>query len=182
MSSGPVFQNGKKLDLLNIPDWDFSWQEQYHFEDFIGLPKGTKLESTVVWDNSSSNPNNPSVPPKRVRWGPESEDEMGSLTLLCRPAEGERFSTLTSLYRKHISETGVRTARQRAGRIREDNMDDRLNAFFKRTDRNGNGKIELDEAPSWMKASFDRSDTNGDKTLNVDELKAATARLRNQNR
>ena len=61
-------------------------------------------------------------------------------------------------------------------------MDDRLNAFFKRTDRNGNGKIELDEAPSWMKASFDRSDTNGDKTLNVDELKAATARLRNQNR
>jgi hypothetical protein len=170
------------MNLLNIPDWDFSWQEQYQFKDFVNLPKGTKLESTVVWDNSSENPNNPSVPPKRVRWGSESEDEMGSLTLLCRPAEGERFSTLTSLYRKHISEVSARTARERAGRVRGDNTDDILKGFFKRTDRNGNGKIELSEAPRWMKPSFERSDTNGDKTLNFDELKVATARLRNQNR
>ncbi len=182
LSMSATLPDGKQLNLLNIPDWDFSWQEQYHFEQFISLPKGTKLESTVVWDNSSSNPNNPSVPPKRVRWGPESEDEMGSLTLLCRPAKGERFSTLTSLYRKHIGETGVRTARQRASRIRENNTDDRLNAFFKRTDRNGNGKIELDEAPSWMKASFERSDINRDKTLDFEELKAAAERLRNRNR
>ena len=174
--------SGKKMNLLNIPDWDFSWQEQYQFKDFVSLPKGTKLESTVVWDNSAQNPNNPSVPPKRVRWGPESEDEMGSLTLLCRPAEGERFSTLTSLYRKHISEVSARTARERAGRVGGDNADDILGGFFKRTDRNGNGKIELSEAPRWMKPSFERSDTNGDKTLDFDELKAATARLRNQNR
>ena len=182
LSMSATLPDGKQLNLLNIPDWDFSWQEQYHFEEFISLPKGTKLESTVVWDNSSSNPNNPSAPPKRVRWGLESEDEMGSLTLLCRPAKGERFSTLTSLYRKHISETGVRTARQRANRIRENNIDDRLSTFFKRTDRDGNGKIELDEAPSWMKASFNRSDINRDKTIDFEELKAAAERLRNWNR
>ena len=29
---------GETLDLLNIPDWDFSWQEQYQFEEFIKLP------------------------------------------------------------------------------------------------------------------------------------------------
>jgi hypothetical protein len=38
---------GETLDLLNIPDWDFSWQEQYQFEEFIKLPGGTKLASTV---------------------------------------------------------------------------------------------------------------------------------------
>ena len=49
---------GDTLDLLNIPDWDFSWQEQYQFEEFIKLPRGTKLASTVVWDNSAENPSN----------------------------------------------------------------------------------------------------------------------------
>ena len=59
---------GKQLNLLDIPDWDFSWQEQYQFRDFIKLPKGTRLDSMVVWDNSAANPNNPTVPPVRVRW------------------------------------------------------------------------------------------------------------------
>jgi len=182
MSMIATLPNGKTLNLLNIPDWDFSWQEQYQFEDFVSLPKGTKLESTVIWDNSAQNPNNPNVPPKRVRWGPESDDEMGSLTLLCRPAAGERFSTLTSTYRSHISEVSTRTARERASRVQGANADNILSAFLKRNDRNGNGKIELDEAPSWLKAAFDRSDTNRDKALNFEELKAATARLRNRNR
>jgi len=173
---------GKVLNLLNISDWDFSWQEQYQFEEFVSLPKGTTLESTVIWDNSAQNPNNPNVPPKRVRWGLESDDEMGSLTLLCRPASGERFSTLTSTYRRHISEVSTRTARERANRVQGANADKVLNTFLKRTDRNGNGKIELGEAPRWLKAAFERSDTNGDKTLDFNELKAATERLRNRNR
>jgi len=169
---------GKKLDLLNIPDWDFSWQEQYQFKDFIKLPKGTRLDSKVVWDNSAANPHNPSVPPARVRWGVESEDEMGSLTLLCRPAPGERFATLTSAYIRHFAEVRTRTARNMADRAQGLNGDRILGAFLRRNDRNRNGKIDLNEAPRWLKPAFDRADTNKDKALDAGELKAARDRLR----
>jgi len=35
----------------------------------------------VVWDNSASNPHNPTSPPALVTWGEQSRDEMGSVTL-----------------------------------------------------------------------------------------------------
>ncbi|MBC8325592.1 MAG: hypothetical protein H8E27_08200 [Verrucomicrobia subdivision 3 bacterium] len=169
---------GKQLDLLNIPDWDFSWQEQYQFKEFIQLPKGTRLDSTVIWDNSAANPNNPSVPPSRVRWGVESDDEMGCLTLLCRPAPGERYATLTSAYFRHFAEVRTRTAREMAARAQGPNGDRILDAFLRRNDRNRNGKIDLNEAPRWLQPAFDRADKNKDKALDAAELKAARDRLR----
>jgi hypothetical protein len=35
----------------------------------------------LLYDNSADNPRNPSSPPKRVWWGEQSFDEMGSVTL-----------------------------------------------------------------------------------------------------
>ena len=35
--------DGSDQTLLSIPDWDFGWQEHYSFEDFVTLPKGTRL-------------------------------------------------------------------------------------------------------------------------------------------
>ena len=67
--------------LLNIPKWDFAWQDGYIFSDMAPLPKGTRLDGEVVWDNSASNPSNPSTPPVLVTWGEQSRDEMGSVTL-----------------------------------------------------------------------------------------------------
>ena len=69
--------DGSQKLLLNIPEWDFAWQEEYRFEESVRLPAGTKLKSKVVWDNSEDNPFNPSFPPELVRWGLESKDEMG---------------------------------------------------------------------------------------------------------
>ncbi len=79
---------GKSLLLLNIPNWDMKWQEEYRFASEVELPAGTRLESRVVWDNSPDSPANPVVPPVRVRWGIESYDEMGSIDLLVIP-EGD---------------------------------------------------------------------------------------------
>ena len=169
---------GKQLNLLDIPDWDFSWQEQYQFKDFIKLPKGTRLDSMVVWDNSATNPNNPTVPPVRVRWGVESEDEMGSLTLLCRPATGERYATLTTAYARHLSEVRTRTTRKMATRVQGANGDALLDALLRRNDRNRNGQIDLSEAPRWLKSSFNRVDTNNDNAIDAAELRATRDRLK----
>jgi len=169
---------GKQLNLLDIPDWDFSWQEQYQFKDFIKLPKGTRLDSMVVWDNSAANPNNPTVPPVRVRWGVESEDEMGSLTLLCRPGPGERYATLTTAYARHLAEVRTRTTRKMATRVQGANGDALLDALLRRYDRNRNGKIDLSEAPRWLKSSFNRADTNNDNAIDAAELRATRDRLR----
>jgi mono/diheme cytochrome c family protein len=73
--------SGETKVLLNIPNWDFAWQDGYMFADFLPLPKGTRLDGEVVWDNSASNPHNPTSPPKLVTWGEQSRDEMGSVTL-----------------------------------------------------------------------------------------------------
>src|SRR5262249_46563358 len=94
--------DGRTKTLLSISDWDFAWQEQYQFQDFVDLPKGTKLHVKITYDNSADNPRNPTNPPKHVRWGRESTDEMGSITLLVVAAKESEFPKLQEGYRQHI--------------------------------------------------------------------------------
>jgi hypothetical protein len=79
MRGWAVLPGGRKLDLITIPDWDFNWQFQYRYAEPIRLPAGTRLEMEFVYDNSAANPRNPSSPPRRVAWGPNSTDEMAGL-------------------------------------------------------------------------------------------------------
>ncbi len=67
---------GTTRRLLWINDWDLNWQGLYHFAEPVALPKGTKLHVVAIYDNSDANPFNPNRPPKRVRFGPASSDEM----------------------------------------------------------------------------------------------------------
>ncbi len=99
--------SGESVNLLNIPDWDMDWQEDYRFVEQVFLPAGTRLEVDVVWDNSAESTDNPVVPPVRVRWGFESYDEMGSIDLFVIPAgdreqNAARLKTLRSAYREHL--------------------------------------------------------------------------------
>jgi mono/diheme cytochrome c family protein len=96
--------DGKTKTILGISDWDFAWQEQYQFKDFLDLPKGTKLHVKIVYDNSADNPRNPANPPHRVRWGKESTDEMGSITLQVVAAKEDEFSKLQAGYKKHLGD------------------------------------------------------------------------------
>lgn len=73
---------GKPQTLLDIDDWDLDWQGDYQFAEPIDLPAGTVLTTTLTYDNSAGNPDNPFSPPRAVRWGPQSTDEMGSTDLL----------------------------------------------------------------------------------------------------
>jgi hypothetical protein len=71
-----VLPSGKEEPLIWIKDWDFNWQGDYTFAKPIALPKGTRLELTAVYDNSAENPRNPNQPPKLVRFGEQTTDEM----------------------------------------------------------------------------------------------------------
>src|SRR5581483_7363887 len=68
--------DGKVEPLVWVRDWDFRWQDQYFFEATIDLPAGTRIHVDALYDNSSENPNNPSSPPRRVRFGEQTTDEM----------------------------------------------------------------------------------------------------------
>jgi len=72
--------DGSEKHLLRIDDWDFAWQDQYVFAAPVRLPSGSMLRMEITYDNSAANPRNPSRPPRRVRSGERSIDEMGNLT------------------------------------------------------------------------------------------------------
>ena len=68
--------DGKTIPLIWIKDWDFNWQGQYQYQSPVNLAKGTVIKLDAYYDNSTENPRNPSKPPKRVRWGEQTTDEM----------------------------------------------------------------------------------------------------------
>jgi Flp pilus assembly protein TadD/mono/diheme cytochrome c family protein len=72
--------DGSRRWLIFIKDWDFHWQDVYRYEQPIPLPAGTTLEMQYVYDNSARNRAAP-MPPRRVRYGQHSSDEMGDLWL-----------------------------------------------------------------------------------------------------
>jgi Tfp pilus assembly protein PilF len=80
-----TFPDGTTRTLLSIPSWDFRWQDQYRYVSPLFLPKGTTLRMRFTYDNSDGNRRNPRRPARRVRWGPQSTDEMGALWLEILP-------------------------------------------------------------------------------------------------
>ena len=86
--------SGEVRILLWIRQWDFSWQDQYTFNGLLPLPKGTRLDGELTYDNSSDNLRNPFSPPKRVTWGEQSTDEMGSMILTVAPKNPAEIDTL----------------------------------------------------------------------------------------
>ncbi|HWE96603.1 MAG TPA: hypothetical protein VG269_21770 [Tepidisphaeraceae bacterium] len=68
--------DGKELSIIWIKDWDWDWQDEYLYQHPIDIPQGTKVFMRFRYDNSADNPRNPTTPPRRVRWGEQTQDEM----------------------------------------------------------------------------------------------------------
>jgi hypothetical protein len=79
--------DGTTKPLLWIQDWDFNWQDRYDYKEPVLLPKGTRIDVSITYDNSAENPHNPCNPPRRVHWGLQSFDEMGSVSFLMLPVD-----------------------------------------------------------------------------------------------
>ena len=104
-----ILPNGRRLPLLDITDWDFNWQRQYRYETPVLLPEGTRLEMDFIYDNSAANPRNPSVPPQRTLWGPDSTDEMAGLHVQVIPVHNEDVHELgQALWGKVMRSVGGR--------------------------------------------------------------------------
>lgn len=67
--------NAMKMLLLDVPTYDFNWQNRYMLREPVAIAAGTELSFTAWYNNSASNPANPD-PAARVRWGQQTTDEM----------------------------------------------------------------------------------------------------------
>jgi tetratricopeptide (TPR) repeat protein/mono/diheme cytochrome c family protein len=90
--------DGTRRWLIYIKDWDFHWQDVYRYRDPFWLPKGTTLQMEYSYDNSANNPHNPHSPPKRVRYGEQTNDEMGILWIQVRPHDRKDLAILMRDY------------------------------------------------------------------------------------
>ena len=75
MHMSMVLPNGKSQNLIEIAEWDPSWQSAYYFQKPISLPAGSAVKILAHFDNSA-HPRNPNKPPKMVKFGPNAADEM----------------------------------------------------------------------------------------------------------
>lgn len=103
MNLTATLPDGTKKILLKISDWDFAWQEQYMYTNRIPLPKGTRLDSEITWDNSAENPRNPTIPPVLVKWGEQTLDEMGSTVVAVIPGSPADKEILGKALEEHIA-------------------------------------------------------------------------------
>ena len=94
--------DGSRRWLIRIPDWDVNWQAVYSYRTPVFLPKGTVVSMRYHYDNSAANPRNPNSPPKRVRSGNQSTDEMGHLWLqVLTRGEGDQRPVLQEALMQH---------------------------------------------------------------------------------
>jgi hypothetical protein len=98
MKATATLPDGTTQPLLWIQDWDFNWQDRYVYKAPVMLPKGTRIDVRLVYDNSSDNPRNPNPEsPKRVLWGEQSFDEMGTVSLAMQTLNAPDEAVLQTL-------------------------------------------------------------------------------------
>lgn len=132
--------DGKPLPLIWIKDWDFNWQDQYLYKDVQHIPAGTKVKMSFRYDNSDQNPAQPSDPPRRVRWGEQTTDEMAIIfyQVLIDPGMEEAFRTMLA-------------GRRNAGR--NPGQSGPLSKWLlERFDKNKDGKLDQDERREAMES------------------------------
>ena len=152
---------GMDVTLMQIDDWDLDWQDRYLFAEPVSLPAGTVITTDIVYDNSADNPENPYQPPQRIRWGRQSNDEMGSVTLLVvADDESQRRDLELALRAYFTSSIADRFTKGEGG-----------TQMLLQLDENGDGKLQESEAPPRMSGRvFGMLDQDSDGGLDSTEL------------
>ena len=95
--------DGMRIWLIRISHWDLNWQAVYRYRKPVFLPKGTVISMRIDYDNSAQNPRNPNHPPKHVRAGNQSTDEMGHVWLQLLPrTRGNRREIEEAIVRRRL--------------------------------------------------------------------------------
>lgn len=153
--------DGNKETLLDVPHYDFNWQTAYALPEPRLIPRGSKLQSFAVFDNSVNNISNPD-PTKTVKWGDQSWEEMllGYFDIAVPRDEENTAAKVIAAIR------GSRDPKQIVKRISEV------------LDKNKDGQIARDEVSEAHRVIFDRLDTNSDGILSEAEFLAGLPELR----
>ena len=61
-----VLPGGERRDLLRIEDWSFDWQDEYRYQEPVGLPRGSRIFMRFSYDNPRE-PRKPEHPPRESR-------------------------------------------------------------------------------------------------------------------
>ncbi|MES2705462.1 MAG: redoxin family protein [Verrucomicrobiota bacterium] len=148
-----VTADGARRELLDVPAYDFNWQLLYRAAEPLELAKGSRIESTAHFDNSTGNPANPD-PAKTVRWGPQTDDEMmiGYLEYVKVPAAAS-------------ADAGKDFPMALTPKA--------LIALGRRLDANKDGKISLEEAGAAFLGLHHQLDADRDGFVTAAEAKGA---------
>jgi hypothetical protein len=103
------------FSLIWINDWDFNWQGYYQYETPVTLPAGTRIVMETVHDNSADNIRNPNSPPKRIRWGEQTTDEMSVAILQLVPVREDERGKLATHRERILSEIAAVKAGNQGG-------------------------------------------------------------------
>lgn len=68
--------NGNKKAAFLIRSWDSEWAGAYNFEKPVSLPKGTRLDLTITYDNSGHSLGNLRKDPDPIHFGATNNDEL----------------------------------------------------------------------------------------------------------
>lgn len=93
---------GEPYPLIAIHDWDFNWQTDYQFVKPVRVAAGTKLVLEGLHDNSADNPRNPFQPPRRVKFGEQTTDEMTAALLQVVPADEASMEKFPAQQRRRL--------------------------------------------------------------------------------
>lgn len=162
MQAEATLPDGTKQKLFRIGDWDFNWQGQYAYAEPVRLPKDTRIDVVITYDNTADNPANPYSPPRRIFWGQESTDEMGSLIFQCVAANKIQTPALR---------LGLAVQKQQSHvRFRENLKTAIRRGIVLRLDTDHDDRLSREETPPEHLGLFAQLDGNGDGFVDVKEI------------
>ena len=93
------YPSGDHEILLDVPQFDFNWQNNYLLRKPLLLPRGTIVRCVAHFDNSEDNLANPN-PEATVRWGDQTWEEMMIGTLVLAPTDPAAFAETRPFWRR----------------------------------------------------------------------------------
>jgi|GEM_PF-359785 len=145
---------GHPEQILWIKDWDFNWQDRYAFAEPPLLPAGTRIELVARFDNSDANPQNPNHPPKPVRYGQNSTDEMLSTHLALMPVDAASLAAFQPWGARPGGSSPFGESIVPPGGVP---IPERARAMLKRFDTDADGKLtqkEIDAMPAQLRTAL----------------------------
>tara|TARA_B100000508_G_scaffold141092_1_gene146417 strand:+ start:76264 stop:77814 length:1551 start_codon:yes stop_codon:yes gene_type:complete len=68
--------NNDTIRMIDIPHWDFEWQDFYMFKNMVKIPANSTLHADGAFNNTAANDHNPNNPAITVYPGLNTTDEM----------------------------------------------------------------------------------------------------------